>query len=217
MSLKKELKAATPEEIAEALLALSKKKCPGIAYDVGLLLYEAGASKVVPGPNPRTFEREGKVIIRAIDPARREEAIACFRRVRDCPAPEPFDIDDPKWGKVTKAERRKAERDALRLAGNPELDPAIAFINVFDKNGKPSPMAGGTTCKDMDDPGNTYYVLSDCNQMTHMGRGAQTREDAEALVAICAEYGIKAEILGFDDPATMTHTVSLGSLGVAFA
>lgn len=30
MSLKKELKAATPEEIAEALLALSKKKCPGI-------------------------------------------------------------------------------------------------------------------------------------------------------------------------------------------
>lgn len=77
------LRTATPEEIADALMALDAER-PGLAYDVGTTLCEKGPSKEFPGPawgwSPEgRFEAD--VFITHIHSSRRVDGMKVLRAV----------------------------------------------------------------------------------------------------------------------------------------
>lgn len=188
-----DLKTATPEEIAEALIALDRER-PGLAYDVGMLLYEKDASKEFPGPcpwdqNPKSLN-DGSVNAVAYDQARREDAIEGYRILCNNQIPT-FDENDPKWLKATRAERRAAKR-AVEEWAKYNRDRAPEFIKNLDHA--------------MTETEFTFQV-----GVTTYSDRPRSRAEAEALQARWAEYGVVTIIEGYEEP-DKSHRRSLRGL-----
>lgn len=183
------LQSASPEEVAAALLEASKTR-NGLAYDVGMALYEANASKEIPGPNPDSYEVKrldvGDVYLVSYDPLRLEDAIVGYRIMRGLRTPT-FDPTDPKWLKATRAERRLAERTARDYR-----DPAPDRILLLNRRSY--------------DGTETQVCTRAFGEKT-----PSSRAEAEAEVAEWLKYGIVAKIEGYGAPDAF-HTVSLGQL-----
>jgi len=181
-NLREALRNATVDEIVEALASAEEHR-PGLAYEVGIRLWERDVSKEFPGPNPfdhnpKSADR-GAVLAVAYDPARREEAITGYRILCNNPIPS-YDENDPKWLKAPKAERRAAKR-AVEEWALPNRDRAPGFIATLDQ------------------------AMSDTN-IHHRIRvhtytdAPRSRAEAEALQAKWAMYGVVTIIEGFEEP-----------------
>lgn len=189
--LLKALQGASPAEVAAALLSLSETR-DGLAYDVGMALYEAGAGKDVPGPDPYDQNPKslgsGSINVSGFDPHREAEAVEAFREIWGHKIPT-FDETDPKWLKATKAERKAAKRKAEDWVKYPNRDQVPGFITAL--RSRKSGMS--------------------ISRPSFFDGAPKTRAEAEAEVARFASYGVRAHIEGYEAPAA-SHRVSLRDL-----
>lgn len=105
MSLREELRACTVEELLHELQVIGNDR-PGFLFDVGQGILRLDPIKVVPQED---WQRDiPKVVLTAYDHERVVDAYKAFYDLQGFYPP----IDDPRWLKATRAERRAAARAA---------------------------------------------------------------------------------------------------------
>lgn len=185
------LRNASVDEITRALVEASVDR-KGLAFEVGMALFEQDVSKEFPGQDPDDINPKspdsGEVCVLSYDPARREEAGQAYRDIWNHPVPS-YDPNDPKWLKATRAERRAARNAAELWAKHPEVDPVPRFLASLDQ------------------ARNGSWAMSWTRPSFQSG-APKSRAEAEAEVARWATYGVVAEVRGYE-PTPTSHCKSL--------